>query len=406
MRISSTFPLIAAVLIFMAGCGDDVFVSGGTNGDSTPLKAEAVSAGDQHTCAVASGAVKCWGFNSSGQLGNDNNFTSLTPVNVSGITTATRVSAGGAHTCALLSDGTIRCWGNNTDGQLGDNTNNSSNVPVTVSGITGAVAVSAGGDHTCALLSNNTIKCWGRNASGQLGTGLFTDRSFTPVTVINISNAVEVSSGNSHTCARLANGIRCWGLNSIGQLGNTSLVNSPTPIAPTNALNADFISAGRNHTCTVTNAGTVQCWGNNATGQLGNLWTLLSTIPPSSLTFSTSPVTTASLTGGTHVSVGLSHTCARVSGGAVRCWGDETFGQLGIFSQGGLIPPGPGAPSTSTYLPVTVNSISTAVSIDAGQLHTCALLSDTSVVCWGRNDFGQLGNGTGIDSLIPVEVLL
>ena len=153
----------------------------GVSGIST---ATAVTAGIDHTCALlVDNSVKCWGSNGSGQLGDGTTSRRLTPVSVSGISTATAVTAGIFHTCALLADNSVKCWGENGLGQLGDGTSTDNLTAVSVSGISTATAVTAARYfHTCALLADNSVKCWGRNMDGQLGDGTTTTR-LTPVTV-------------------------------------------------------------------------------------------------------------------------------------------------------------------------------------------------------------------------------
>src|SRR5881628_2966513 len=189
--------------------------------------ATAIDGGSFHTCALLrDGSVRCWGLNDSGQLGDGTTTNSSTPVAVAGIAGAVAVTGGGFHTCVRFPDGTLECWGRNDAGQLGDpaTTTDVSRTPVRVTGITTATAVTAGGFHTCALLQDGTVSCWGQNTFGQVGNGSILNSS-TPVTVSGITTAVAVSAGGWHTCALLQDGtIRCWGRNEDGQLGNGTII--------------------------------------------------------------------------------------------------------------------------------------------------------------------------------------
>ncbi|MGB4917091.1 MAG: protein kinase, partial [Propionicimonas sp.] len=129
------------------------------------------------------------------------------------------LAAGGSHTCALAQDGTVRCWGNNSSGQLGDGTTDQRARPV-VTGLTGVTALSAGRGHTCAVTQDGGATCWGANDSGQLGDGTTTERA-NPGPVTGLSGVAELAAGGSHTCALTEDGrVRCWGNNDSGQLGD------------------------------------------------------------------------------------------------------------------------------------------------------------------------------------------
>jgi len=256
-----------------------------------------------------------------------------------GVGGATAVDLGAFYSCALLQDGSVRCWGPNEWGQLGDGTTTNSSTPVTAVGITGAAAVTAGGFHTCARFPDGTVQCWGRNETGQLGNPV-PNRSSTPVLVTGLT-AAAVTAGGFHTCALPGDGtVRCWGQNDLGQLGNGT--NDPVPNRPS--------------------------------------------------TFNPTPVTVSGITTAVAVSAGGWHTCALLQDGTVRCWGDNTWGQIG---NGQAVPPSSSFdPITPTPTPVTVTCITTAVAIEAGVFHTCATLQDGTLRCWGRGDNGRLGNAS------------
>ncbi len=372
--------------------GDGLTVDNSTPQTVAGVTAVAIAAGEGHTCALLGDAtVRCWGWNNNGQLGNASNLDSLTPV-VAGTTgVVTAITAGATHTCALISGGTIQCWGYGLDGELGNGTT-SRNTPISVTGLGAAAAsISAGDAYTCATLVGGGVKCWGANHSGQLGNGLVGNSS-SPVTVAlaDPSDVSSISAGGSHTCALFGNGsVDCWGANWDGQLGDGSQVftTSPVSVLGLTGITAVEVATGGYHTCARFSDGSVKCWGANWYGQLGD----------GTNTDRTTPVS-LSLTGASALAAGEYHTCAIVTGGVVECWGLNDYGQLGNNSK------------VSSTTPVVVGLGTTATAIAAGDEFTCALLTDKSVKCWGQNSYGQLGNGVDItdglnhDSQIPVAV--
>ena len=307
------------------GLNDSGQLGDGTNTNSlTPVSVSglaigvvAITGGLGHNCALTSGGgVLCWGLNGDGQLGDGTATDRWTPVAVSGMGSGVAAVAGGYfHSCALTSGGALRCWGGNSVGQIGDGTTTQRLTAVAVSGLSGgAVAVTAGSDHTCGLTGGGATQCWGWNASGQLGNGTTTNQ-WTPVTVIGLAGGgPTVAGGEYHSCAVTSTGAaQCWGRNTNGQLGDGTTTSRLMP-APVSGLGSGVaaVVTGAAHSCALTSAGAVLCWGDNFTGQLGDGTT----------TDRLTPVVVSGLTSGAvALAAGTLHTCAVTSVGGVVCWG-------------------------------------------------------------------------------------
>jgi len=371
---------------------------------------QSISSSFSHSCVLLDNAyVRCWGYNGYGQLGygntlnigdNEHPFTAGT-VNLVG--NAIQVSTGGYHTCALLDSGFVRCWGRNNYGQLGYGTTEnvgdgeavSSQGYVTLGGR--ATKIAAGSFHTCALLTTGKVRCWGYNADGQLGLGHTnhigdTETVWTAGDVSLGALAKDIVAGGDHTCALLTtSNVRCWGRNGHGQLGLGNITQIGDNEVPSSVAEVNVgglvkqLSAGSLHTCAVLETGNARCWGYNGYGQLGygNTLTIGDNETPASAGDINLGDTVLQIVAGQNNESGQNHTCALLSNGGVKCWGLNNYGQLGYGNTTNLH-----APSAFVNL-----GGASAYAISSGGEFSCALLSTGTARCWGLSNFGQLGYG-------------
>lgn len=416
MRRIQSLSIHAAALslpLAMAACANDSVASVEAPEEYGTIRAAsiipdqvttAVATAERHTCARSSwGYLKCWGYNVDGQLGIGNNTSTLAPtarVNVGQGRTVRSVAAGRRHTCAILDNNTLKCWGSNWLGQLGIGTNSDTNAPGPTTNLglfRLAKSVTVGNTHTCAILTDDTVKCWGDNAYGQLGLGAGAGASVNaPGATVFLGagrTAKSISTHHQHTCAVLDNDtLKCWGQNFAGALGDGTTVDAFTPGAAVNlgaGRSAKSVSAGHAHTCAVLDNDSIKCWGQNVLGSLGTGTTVEAHLPGASVNLGAGRSAMA-------VTAGGEHTCALLDNSSVKCWGLNASGQLGVGNTTNLSAPGPAA---------QLGFLRSAQSVATGGDHTCAVLDNSSLKCWGDNRDGQLGLGTTTSEItVPTTV--
>ena len=420
--------------------GTDVFTPDSAVGDTGSLRITQLSAGSfAFTMALRSdGTVWAWGINDFGELGvapsasrNScvlqavNTPCSKTAVQIPGLTGITQIASGNGHACALTGAGAVMCWGLNETGQLGLGTADAMPHPVAMAVTLRAPArhIAAGSFHTCAVLTDDSVWCWGANNFGQLaqpttpgpdtctdGGGDMVACSRRPIAVAGLTMVRQLALGRFHSCAlRMGGAVSCWGLNDSGQLGLGMVDDLPhTTPAALAITNVRQISAtAGSHTCAVSDDGTARCWGWNDLAQLGVAIAASQTCMSGGATFqcASSPAVVDMISGVAQISTGRGHSCATTTDGRVLCWGRNDDGQAGTDSS----PVG-----RCSFVPDTFNCVRVAApvmgttmsaAVVTGEFHSCALHTDGSARCWGRNDFGQLGDDTTMARHDAVRVM-
>lgn len=391
-----------------------------------PLSAEppaiqSVEAGSDHTCAVAEGGlrVRCWGRNDFGQLGqghtmnigDDEPAGQAKDIPLPGFGGVAEVAAGTNHTCVRSTSGRVRCWGlgsllgvASAGESIGDDeviSNDDVNIGFLDQDPDQAhLAIDIAVNHlrTCVVLDDNTVRCWGYNDSGELGLGFTSDpigddEEAADAPLVPIGAPVRIiEAGGDHVCALTAHGdVRCWGLNNEGQLGyghDDPVGDDETPAEVGDVdLGGDVVvqlALGGAHTCARTLSGKVRCWGLNAYGQLGYGHT--TSIGDNESPASAGYVKVDGTRSVVDIAVGSVHTCAVLDDGGVKCWGYGVQGQLGYGNKKFI-----GDDETPASVP-DVKVGAKVQRLTMGE-HACALLESRKTRCWGLNYDGQLGYG-------------
>jgi alpha-tubulin suppressor-like RCC1 family protein len=401
--------------------------------DGVPFKTKAIAAFDYHSfCAILddtgpdNSGLKCWGSNDYCELGlgtitsrgaepetigNGLEFVDLGTSAAGGKRKAIALGGGYQSTCVLGDDGAVSCWGPGGSGQLGNGGTESARSCAAdevgdanvVPSLPAAVAIAArgqvdgGGAHACALLATGAMSCWGENGGGQLGTGDTTAllRPSPPLAFPEGFAPRTLVLGNEHTCAISGdNHVECWGSNQAGQLGADATGDryAPGPDLRLRGRPVRALAAGDDHTCAILDGGALKCWGRNSDGQLG-----VGDVAGRGDRAATMGDDLPELAlGGPAIAVaaGAAHTCAVTGDGAVRCWGAGAAGQLGRGSPAGALVP-----------PSTPVETAAATAVVAGSDFSCALLEDGQATCWGAGARGQLGAGDTADRAAPAGAI-
>ncbi len=386
--ISSTTPVSAA-----SGLSLKIPLECGGKGSGCVDQAGWIEAGNRYGCAV-DGQHKgwCWGSNTDGRLGNGTTTDTTIPVEISGNYTDWKtIRADYLFACGLRSAnglGRIYCWGNNATGQLGNGTTTNSTVPALISGgFTDWSALDTDQSHACALRKTGRLYCWGDNTNGQLGNNSTINSTIPAEVSGNHTTWTSLAIASTHSCAIRSGQAYCWG---DGSNGRTGLGSTATTLVPTQVSGAytDWTQITTNHnaTCGLRASKRAFCWGSNTNGQLGDSTTTQRLVPTEIW---------GSFTDWTYLNAGTSTTCGIRNGMHLYCWGDNTNGALGDGT------------TISSPVPVAVqgdHNDYTAVSTRSD--NTCALREASSkYYCWGKNNFGQLGNATTTDTLTPTAVV-
>jgi alpha-tubulin suppressor-like RCC1 family protein len=345
--------------------------------------AATIAAGSEHSVVVTpDGHVWTWGRNEHGQLGDGTTTDRSIPGQVPGLTNIVAVSSTDSHTLALASDGTVWAWGGNWLGQVGNGSSSDQLSPVQLS-MTGIIAVAAGHEHSLALQSDGTVWTWGDNFFGQLARSTSGRNSPTPTATPAWGTVTAISAGSEHTLVLKSDGT-VWGAggNFYGELGSGGSTITPQQLP--GITTAQAIAAGGVFSEILLADGTVRGFGYNGAGQLGN-----GTSP------SSTGLTVSGLSNATRIAAGWYFSAAVKSDGTAWAWGENGRGQIGD---------GTNVANRQVATQVSTLTGITEIATGSNPGHAIAVTSDGVVWTWGGNTVGQLGDGTNVDSHVPIAL--
>ena len=352
-----------------------------------------ISASVNHACGVLNnGKIYCWGQNGNGQLGDGTTNAAVIPVAVTGNDFWIDVAAGWNHTCGIKSDGKLLCWGERYGGKIGSGAGTGDQLtPVEVTGGGIWTQVSAGEDTSCGIKSNGRAYCWGARDYGRIGDGgATTGAQLTPILVAGGGTWKKISTDQTHTCGlKMDNSAWCWGSGEYRKTGRPTnpTTDTNTPINIFGGANSWLdIDAGNGHTCGIRSDGSARCWGLNDEGQLGI-----------GSTTNSGANASPEVTGGgiwLKIDAGYKQSCAIRNDGTLSCWGQNQEGEVGDGTQ------------LRRTSPVAVSGGGTWKQVSGGNYYTCGIRENGTRHCWGVNDpTALLGDGITAYAEQPVEIV-
>lgn len=327
-----------------------------------------IFAGPNHYCATDSdGGVHCWGKPSAmGTFATGNNSggdTGATPLVLSGIQNVIDIGASSLRTCVVTSDGAVSCFGSESP------------TPTPVAGVSGATRLAIGEDRSCAVLADRSLVCWGDSTSTGKGSGpMSLGADGAAGAAMSSTTAYAIGSGGT---------LYSWGADPF-MLGRESSLAADWTALPVQGIGSVLeIAASDQHACALTTDGRMYCWGRDDHGALG-LGAIRNTPSPTEVLF-TGAAWPA------QIAVALTHSCVRMTTGELNCWArTNASGELGYDDL------------TGVFIPTKVGLDKQVAAVATGTGSTCVLLVDGSVQCWGDNTYGQLGLGKRDASRHPV----
>ncbi|MDP1727070.1 MAG: T9SS type A sorting domain-containing protein [Bacteroidota bacterium] len=335
----------------------------------------------QQTFEIRGGSLWAWGTNFSGQLGDGTNTHRNSPVQIGTDTKWISISTGAYFTLGLKADGTLWAWGQNIFGQLGDGTTTDRSTPAQIGSDNNWISIATGAYHGLGLKSNGTLWAWGWNRDGSIGDGTTTFR-YSPIQIGTDNKWTVISAGYSHSHALKSDGtLWAWGNNNIGELGDGTTTQRNSPVQTGTDNKWVNVISGSEHVIGLKVDGTLWAWGFNDHGQIGDGTTINRTTP---------------------VQIGSNNTWVGFSGGGAHSLGLKSDGTLWAWGRNSRGSIGDGT-NTHRSSPVQIGTDNKWVSVSGGSQHSIGLKSDGTLWSWGENSFGEVGDGTNTDRNSPVQ---